>query len=114
MEKMIATCGLICTECPAYVATENEDTVALEALAKTWSAEYGDTLSADDCSCTGCHSTVGPWMSHCEECDIRACGIEKHVENCAKCVEYACDRLVKFIEFVPEAKATLDGLRGES
>ena len=114
MERMIATCGLTCTECPAYIATKNEDTAALEALAKTWSAEYGAALSADDCSCNGCHSTVGPWMSHCAECEIRACGTEKGVENCAECMEYACEQLVKFIEFVPDAKTTLDGLRGKS
>lgn len=114
MEKMIATCGLTCTECPAYIATKSKDTAALEALAKTWSEEYSATLSVDDCICDGCHSTTGPWMSHCAECEIRACGTEKGVENCSECAEYACDKLVKFFEFVPEAKTTLDGLRGES
>lgn len=110
---MIATCGLTCTECPAYIATKNEDTAALEALAKTWSGVYGTTLSSDDCTCSGCHSAVGPWMSHCAECEIRACGTEKGMENCSECAEYACNKLAKFLEFVPEAKATLDGLRGE-
>jgi len=114
MERMIATCGLICTECPAYITTKNENMITLEALAKTWSERYGATLSADDCSCSGCHSTMGPWMSHCEECDIRACGTNKGMENCGECMDYACDKIVKFLEFVPEAKATLDGLRGES
>ena len=113
MERMIAICGLVCTECPANIATKNEDTAALEALAKTWSEEFGATLSADDCTCNGCHSTVGPWMSHCAECEIRACGTEMNVENCAECAEYACDKLAKFLEFVPAAKATLDGLRGQ-
>lgn len=114
MEKMIAACGLTCTECPANIATKNQDTDALEALARIWSEQYGAALSADDCTCNGCHSRVGPWMSHCTECGIRACGTEKGVENCAECAEYACDKLVKFLEFGSEAKATLDRLRGES
>lgn len=114
MEKLIATCGLTCTECPAYIATKSKNMAALEALAITWSKQYEATVSADDCTCAGCHSTVGPWMSHCAECEIRACGTEKGAENCAACAEYACDRLVKFIEFVPEAKTTLDALRVNS
>ena len=112
MEKMIATCGLACAECPALIATQNKDADALEALAKTWSETYEAALSAEDCACDGCHSMTGPWMSHCAECEIRACGAEKGVENCAACPDYACDKLVKFFEFVPEAKTTLDGLRG--
>ncbi|MCK5248206.1 DUF3795 domain-containing protein [Candidatus Bipolaricaulota bacterium] len=113
MEKMIATCGLTCTECAAYIATKSGDAAALEALAKTWSKEYEAELTPEDCACAGCHSTVGPWMTHCAECEYRACGTEKGVETCAECSEYACDKLVKFFEFVPVAKTTLDGLRGE-
>ena len=113
MEKMIAPCGLICTECPAYIATTSNDSDALESLAKTWSQQYEAELTPEDCTCAGCRSTVGPWMSHCAECEIRACGKEEGVGNCSECAEYACDKLVKFFEFVPEAKTTLDGLRGE-
>lgn len=113
MEKMIAPCGLICTECPAYIATTSNDSAALESLAKTWSQQYEAELTPEDCACAGCRSTVGPWMSHCAECEIRACGKEEGVGNCSECAEYACDKLVKFFEFVPEAKTTLDGLRGE-
>jgi len=112
MEKMIATCGLICTECPAYIATRNNDVAALEALAKTWSKEYNAELTLEDCLCAGCHSTVGPWMTHCAKCEIRACGTEKGVENCSECADYACEKLAKCFEFIPEAKITLDGLRG--
>ena len=112
MEKLTATCGLTCSQCPAYIGTQSGDTAALEALAKTWSKVYGTTLSADDCTCDGCHSVVGPWMSHCAECDIRACGTEKGVATCAECSDYACDKLTAFFEYVPEAKLELDGLRG--
>jgi len=114
MERMIATCGLTCTECPAYIATKNNDSDALEALAKTWSQEYEAELTPEDCTCAGCRSVVGPWMTHCSVCEIRACGAGKGGENCAECADYACEKLVKFFEFVPEAKATLDKLRVES
>jgi len=112
MESKIATCGLICADCPAYVATKAADRNALVELAKTWSAEYNAELTADDCECDGCHSTAGPWMSHCAVCEIRACGSERGVENCSACSDYACEKLTTFFEFVPEAKTRLDAARG--
>ncbi len=111
MERMIATCGLICTDCEAYKATQDGDDAALEAVAKTWSKQFGVTLTADDCSCNGCGAATGPWMSHCSECEIRACGIEQGVANCSECASYACEKLSTFLEQVSAAKATLDGLR---
>ena len=113
MERLIATCGLDCASCPAYQVTREGDSKALEALAVTWSEEYGATLTAEDCACMSCHSATGPWMSHCAECEIRACGIEKGLGTCAECTDYACDKLAKFFDVVPDAKATLDGLRAD-
>ena len=114
MEKMIATCGLNCASCEAYQATHRGDAKALEALAATWSEQYAATLTAEDCTCMGCHSETGPWMSHCAACEIRACGTEKGLNTCAECADYACDKLTKFFDFVPDAKTTLDGLRAGS
>ncbi len=114
MEKLTAMCGLTCSECPAYLGTSNGDMKALEALAETWSKAYGTTLTAQDCLCNGCRAAEGPWMSHCAECDMRACGIQKGVETCAQCPEYACDKLAAFFEYVPEAKLVLDTLRSAS
>jgi hypothetical protein len=40
MDKMIAYCGLVCTDCPAYVATQANDRDALERVAAQWREEY--------------------------------------------------------------------------
>ena len=111
MEKMIAYCGLTCTECPAYIATQSGDTEAMARLAEQWSAEYKARLTADDCWCNGCAAEKGPWMSHCAECAIRACGVEKAIETCASCDDYGCDKLTEFFGFLPDAKKTLDDIR---
>jgi hypothetical protein len=108
---MIAFCGLDCAECPAYAATQSGDEEALVKVAAQWSEEYSGNLTVDDVRCNGCHATEGPWMSHCSECKIRACGVEKSLANCAHCDEYACGKLTEFFGFAPEAKATLDGIR---
>jgi hypothetical protein len=52
-------------------------------------------------------------FQHCTVCEIRKCGMDQEVVNCAHCDEYACDKLTKFFEMVPDAKKTLDEIRQE-
>lgn len=111
MEKIVAYCGLTCSECRAYVATKNNDEEALKKVAEEWSAEFNASLTADDCRCNGCVAAERPWMSHCDECKIRACGMERKVANCAHCEHYGCEKLTEFFGFVPAAKETLDAIR---
>ncbi len=113
MDKQIGICGLTCTACPAFIATQNKDVEAMSKVAEQWSVEYDTQLTPADCWCNGCHSESGPWMAHCSVCKIRACGNEKAVENCAHCDEYACDKLTEFFSFVPDAKTLLDEIRAE-
>jgi len=41
MNRMIAYCGLVCTDCEAYTATQANDLAALERLAAKAREEYG-------------------------------------------------------------------------
>jgi hypothetical protein len=111
MEKMIAYCGLVCTECPAFIATQKDDQEALKQVADQWSKDFNTTLAAQDCICDGCLSSTDRHCSYCRECKIRACGAEKKVRNCAHCSDYACQELEKFFGFAPEAKASLEKIR---
>jgi len=90
--KMIASCGLICTECPGYIATRSGDEEALAKVAAEWSVEYGGQIGTEDVRCNGCLSPDGPWMSHCSVCKIRACASGKGLDTCAGCDDYACSR----------------------
>jgi len=107
---MIAYCGLTCTECPAYLATQANTVERLKDIALSWSSEYGMKLDPDDVWCDGCPRD-GRKFSHCNDCAIRACARNKGLDTCAACEEYACDQLIGFFEMVPQAKATLDALR---
>ena len=111
MERLIATCGLVCTNCPAYLATRDKNTESMKRIAQQWSAEYGKELRVDDCWCNGCRSESGPWMSHCAECGIRACGVEKNLNHCGDCADYPCEKLTEFFGFVPDARKTLEAIR---
>jgi hypothetical protein len=111
MDKMIAFCGLVCTTCPAFVATQADDRAALERVAAQWREEFdAPNITAKSVICDGCVAG-GRKCSHCFECEMRACGLERNVLNCAHCDDYACEKLEEFLGFVPEARSVLDGIR---
>lgn len=114
MEKIIAYCGLICTDCPAYIATQADNRAALEKVAAQWREEYNaPNITVESVVCDGCLTDDGRKCSHCFECDIRACALGRSVANCAHCQDYGCEKIEKFFGFVPDARATLDGKRAE-
>lgn len=112
MDRMVAYCGLVCTECPAYTATQADDQEALERVAAQWREEYSaPNITVESVICDGCLGEEGRKCSHCGECEIRACGITRSVANCAGCSDYACEKLEGFFGFVPDARATLEEVR---
>ncbi|MBM3297286.1 MAG: DUF3795 domain-containing protein, partial [Candidatus Aminicenantes bacterium] len=40
MNKIIAYCGLVCSDCPAYIATQAGDKPALDKVVEQWRTEY--------------------------------------------------------------------------
>jgi len=108
MDKMIGICGITCTECPAYLATQNDDDAARAKTAEEWSKAYNAEIKAEHINCDGCINETGRHIQHCDECEIRACGIAKGVKNCGHCTDYVCDKLTGFFGMVPDAKKTLD------
>ena len=40
MDRMVAYCGIVCTDCPGFIATQAEDTAELERLAEHSRTEY--------------------------------------------------------------------------
>jgi hypothetical protein len=116
MDRIIAYCGLMCNDCPAYIATQADDRIALEQVAAQWREEYNaPTITVEAIICDGCLTDDGRKCSHCFECEIRACGVERGVVNCAHCTDYVpqrgCEKLEGFFGFAPEAQATLDEIR---
>ncbi|HOE57701.1 MAG TPA: DUF3795 domain-containing protein [Bacillota bacterium] len=109
MDKMIACCGLECSSCDAYVATRNNDDGLRRKAAESWSKMFNARIEAKDINCLGCMSNV--LFSHCLECDIRECNINKSQDNCSKCDDYACQKINNFFNMAPEAKDSLNSLR---
>ena len=111
MSRIVGSCGIICTECPAFIAYRTDDQTLREKTSVEWSKMYGAPIKAADINCVGCLATEGVQISHCAECDIRACSQQTHqLDNCGLCDEYSCERIEKFFEFVPSCKEVLDGI----
>jgi hypothetical protein len=112
MDRMIAYCGIVCTDCPGYLATQANDLVKLEELAEHARKEYGrPNVTIASVMCDGCLSNSTRKCAYCAECTIRACGVERGVVNCAHCVDYACEKLTGFFGMVPASRTMLDEIR---
>ena len=115
MDEITALCGLMCSECPAYLATQANDPAALERVAEQWREQFNaPEMTADSIVCDGCLGhNEGRMSGYGSVCEIRACAMGREVVNCAHCDDYGCETIVGFFGFVPEAKATLDGIRAQ-
>lgn len=110
-ERIVAFCGLICNECPAFISKQTNDDELRKKTVGEWSS--GDfPLEPKDINCDGC-ITEGEVFKHCTVCEVRTCGLEKGVQNCGYCTEYPCENLEKLWNFLqaPETKEVLDGIR---
>jgi hypothetical protein len=113
MQEMVAYCGIVCTECPAYKATKSNDDKARAKIAEEWSKEYQHPLKAEDINCDGCLTAGDVHVGYCNVCEIRSCGSGREVLNCAHCVEYPCRKLTDFHSRAGDAKAKLESIRNK-
>lgn len=110
-KEIIAYCGLLCNECPAYIATQTDNKEMRIKTAKGWSTK-DHKVDADDIICDGC-SGDGRLNVFCTDCEVRKCAIEKELDNCAHCNDYACEKLTRLWNIIssPDAVERLEKIR---
>jgi len=109
---MVAYCGLVCTDCPAYIATRDNDEDLLRRTAESWSAP-GREVRPDDIRCEGCLGSGHRMTTFCSACRVRHCAVGNGLENCGRCDDYACATLRehwRFINATDEARPVLDAI----
>lgn len=91
---MISYCGLDCSICEEYLATQAKNKTELTKIAKQWtdSKKFEVKISPQSVLCDGCKT--GKRLSfHCSEsCIIKKCCKEKALESCAECADYPCEK----------------------
>ncbi|MFW9799921.1 MAG: DUF3795 domain-containing protein [Candidatus Thorarchaeota archaeon] len=90
MKGIVASCGIICTECPAFLATLADDWDKLGDIAAKWSDDKIEH-EAKDIICDGCFSER--IHSFCSECEVRACAKDNGYQVCSQCSRYSCSKL---------------------
>jgi hypothetical protein len=116
MDEMMAYCGLACGSCPIHLAGYEKDKVRRQemrvSIARLCREHYNMDLRAEDITdCDGCRAGTGRIFSGCLNCEIRKCAVERDLESCAYCEDYACDRLKNMFSRDPGAQANLERLR---
>jgi hypothetical protein len=112
MEKMIGYCGIVCTNCEAYKATQANDPEALEKVAASWREQFDPSITAASIICDGCLATTEKLCSYCAVCPLRVCAIQRGEENCAYCASFVeCEKLEEYFSHAPTMRAVLDDLR---
>lgn len=111
---MISYCGLDCSQCPAYLATQSGDREALEKVAADWSEQFKMEVPVEGVICDGCKSETGQLSGYCGICEVRACAVGKGVVTCAHCEDYDCETLRGCPGYRAIGKKTLDRIKEES
>ena len=113
MSQIVGICGLICSDCPAYIATKKNNGDARKKTAEIWSKEFSSDIKPEDINCDGCliKNGEGKLFSHCLICEIRKCAQSKNLKNCAYCKDFQCEKLLNFHKMVPEAESNLLKIR---
>lgn len=106
-EQMLSYCGIDCSACPAYQATQANDIEKLTTLAGQW---FDGATDYSIVVCDGCKGE-GRVMKWCAECPTRACAIERELENCAYCADFGCEKLLKVFEMSDEPRKNLERIR---
>lgn len=93
MEKTdgrITMCGYRCDLCKAFVGNikMNDERAALSSL---WKKYYGLDITSEDIYCEGYRCTKADAKRVDGNCPVRACVLEKNLDNCSECAKYPCE-----------------------
>ena len=111
MDKLQAPCGLICSECESYRATQANDAQAIRRIAREWSDTFGRELDPDYIWCDGCMADSARKCGYVSTCDVRTCAVRRGLESCAHCGDYVCERLEGFFKMAPQVRDNLEAIR---
>ena len=55
-ERVVGFCGIVCSDCPVFKATLNNDDEERKRVAELFTKQYGREYKAEDVNCNGCIS----------------------------------------------------------
>jgi hypothetical protein len=102
MTKTVSACGVLCSDCPAYLGAA-KGTAHQERTVAAWRRIYGLQESIKNISCGGCLGPDDQLFHTSLACKARRCCQSKGFATCAECpVEFCTD--------LEEAQSVWDGV----
>jgi len=111
MKRIVAYCGIICSDCPVFKATKMNNDAERRRVAELWTKQYDKDYGPENINCDGCLTQGQKIFSYCKVCEIRKCARERNVKNCAYCEQYVCEKLSYLLNKYKPAKEVLDKIR---
>ncbi|HOS97059.1 MAG TPA: DUF3795 domain-containing protein [Deltaproteobacteria bacterium] len=113
MNARLSYCGIDCSACPTYRATQADDDAKRAKVAAFWSRMFGTEIAPSDINCDGCRKDGGRLFGHCRTCAVRLCARDRALASCGRCGEYSCDKLDGLLALLPmeEPRKNLDAIR---
>ena len=94
MDTIMSACGVVCSDCAAYVAASKGTAFRKEA-AEAWNRIYGFQTPPEKMSCGGCLSSDDKVFHTSVTCAARRCCLSKGFSSCAECPDESCALLKK-------------------
>lgn len=108
---MIAYCGIDCSKCFSFLATQSGSREELEKVAKRFTELFHTEVKPEYVVCDGCKEDKRHSYFCSNMCKMRKCCTERGYETCIECAEYPCKELLVEFEHVPDARINLEKLR---
>ena len=108
---MIAYCGLDCSKCEGYLATQSNDAKQFAEVAKNWSKQFHADVKPEHVICDGCKAEKRKSFYCANICKITRCCLDKNYNFCIECSSFPCSDEEFVLSNAPEAKANLEKLK---
>ena len=102
MDAILTRCGYRCDLCLAFKPNVEKNPANQQKLSDGWFKYFGFRIEAQNLICDGCMADHPRLID--QGCPVRPCVIEKGLDNCATCDEYACAKLKERIVLYDELK----------
>ena len=99
----LSACGVICSECPAYVAGHAAGPGARQRVAAAWHELYALEFGPEVIACGGCLGPDEDLFFTSRACAARRCCRSRQLSSCAACASRPCADLER-------AQSVWDGL----
>jgi hypothetical protein len=106
MKPILTRCGFRCDLCLAYKSNVENNPSNRQKLSDGWHKYFGFRILPADICCDGCMS-IDPKLID-QRCPIRPCVIEKGLDNCSQCDQYACEKLKERLVVYEDVKKRIN------